>query len=41
MFDDYKHDDFDVVRTDQRYGGFEEVKLKNQNQTVGSPPESL
>lgn len=34
MFDNYKHDDFDVVRTDDRYGGFEELKLKNQNQNV-------
>ena len=26
---EYSHDDFEVVRTDARFGGFEELKLKN------------
>ena len=26
---EYSHDDFDVVRTDARFGGFEELKLKD------------
>jgi len=30
---EYKHDDFEVVRTDNRFGGFEELRLKNQNAT--------
>jgi phage terminase large subunit-like protein len=33
---EYKHDDFEVVRTDNRFGGFEELRLKNQNATVSS-----
>ena len=24
----YSHQDFEIVRTDKRFGGFEEVKLK-------------
>ena len=36
MSDEYKHDDFEVVRTDKRFGGFEELKLKNKNATVSS-----
>jgi len=31
---EYKHDDFEVVRRDERFGGFEEVKLKNQNDAL-------
>ncbi|KAI0697586.1 hypothetical protein BC835DRAFT_1305183 [Cytidiella melzeri] len=26
---DYSHQDFEIVRTDKRFGGFEEVKLKD------------
>ncbi|KAI0697584.1 hypothetical protein BC835DRAFT_1413620 [Cytidiella melzeri] len=26
---DYSHQDFELVRTDERFGGFEEVKLKD------------
>ncbi|KAH9980506.1 hypothetical protein BJV74DRAFT_887802 [Russula compacta] len=33
MSDEYKHDDFEVVRIDERYGTFEELKLKNKNAT--------
>jgi hypothetical protein len=33
---EYKHDDFEVVRTDQRFGGFEELKLKTSDATVSS-----
>ncbi|KAM6495386.1 hypothetical protein JOM56_008092 [Amanita muscaria] len=31
--DKYNHDNFEVVRTDKRFGGFEELKLKNQDST--------
>jgi hypothetical protein len=31
---EYKHDDFEVVRTDQRFGGFEELQLKTSSATV-------
>ncbi|KIL67264.1 hypothetical protein M378DRAFT_159661 [Amanita muscaria Koide BX008] len=27
----YNHDDFEVVRTDKRFGGFEELKLKKDS----------
>jgi hypothetical protein len=29
MSDNYRHDDFDVVRTDKRFGGFEELNHKD------------
>ena len=36
QLNEYKHDDFEVVRTDNRFGGFEELRLKDQNATVSS-----
>jgi len=35
--DEYNHDDFVVVRADERFGGFEEVKLKDQNDALPKP----
>ncbi|KAI6014175.1 hypothetical protein EDC04DRAFT_2578949 [Pisolithus marmoratus] len=34
MLDEYQHDDFEVVRTDMRFGGFEELKLRNEDATL-------
>ncbi|KAI5984671.1 hypothetical protein EDD15DRAFT_2583310 [Pisolithus albus] len=34
MLDEYQHDDFEVVRKDTRFGGFEELKLRKENATV-------
>ncbi|KAI6110178.1 hypothetical protein EV401DRAFT_1869782 [Pisolithus croceorrhizus] len=34
MLDEYQHDDFEVVRKDTRFGGFEELKLRRENATV-------
>ncbi|KAI6134241.1 hypothetical protein EDD17DRAFT_1659331 [Pisolithus thermaeus] len=31
MLDEYQHDDFEVVREDTRFGGFEELKLRREN----------
>ncbi|KAI5983900.1 hypothetical protein EDD15DRAFT_2375885 [Pisolithus albus] len=33
MLDEYQHDDFEVVRKDTRFGGFEELKLRKENAT--------
>jgi hypothetical protein len=33
---EHKHDDFEVVRTDNRFGGYEELRHKDQNARVGS-----
>ncbi|KAI6110176.1 hypothetical protein EDD16DRAFT_1483638 [Pisolithus croceorrhizus] len=34
MLDEYQHDDFEVVRKDTRFGGFEELKLRREDTTV-------
>lgn len=39
--DELEHPDFEVVRTDDRYGGFEEVKLKDGRMSVGLPISPL
>lgn len=42
MSDNYRHDDFAVLRTDSRFGGFEELEHKNQDTSkVGSHTSSL
>lgn len=33
MLDEYQHDDFEVVRKDTRFGGFEELKLRREDTT--------
>jgi hypothetical protein len=33
---EHKHDDFEVVRTDNRFGGFEELRHKDHNARVSS-----
>ncbi|KAI5984674.1 hypothetical protein EDD15DRAFT_2583315 [Pisolithus albus] len=36
MLDEYQHNDFEVVRKDTRFGGFEGLKLRKQDATVSS-----
>lgn len=36
----YEHDEFEVVRTDNRFGGFEELRHKDQNATVSLIPST-